>query len=95
MAQIEGNSPFVFATRFAMIWVNRTNETAMALQAEGIEMFYLGGAREQEEGLRAYKSGFGTTPIETDAVTAYVGGRLRRGISAVVESIQGAGKPGT
>ena len=32
MAQIEGNSPFVFATRFAMIWVNRTNETAMALQ---------------------------------------------------------------
>jgi hypothetical protein len=70
-------------------------ETALALQAEGIETFYLGGARAQEEGLRAYKSGFGTTPIETDAVTAYVGGRLRRGISTVVESIQGASKPGT
>lgn len=68
-------------------------ETAMALQAEGIEMFYLGGARSHEEGLRAYKSGFGTTPIDTDAVTTYVGGRLRRGVSAIVESIQGASKP--
>lgn len=68
-------------------------EAAAALQAEGIEMFYLGGARAQEEGLRAYKSGFGTTPIDTDAVTAYLGGRLRRGVSSVMESIQGATKP--
>lgn len=70
-------------------------ETAMALQAEGIEMFYLGGARAHEEGLRAYKSGFGTTPVETEAVTAYVGGRFRRGVSAVVESLQSATKPGS
>lgn len=68
-------------------------ETAAALQAEGLEMFYLGGARAHEEGLRAYKAGFGTTPIDTEAVTAYVGGRLRRGMSAVVESLQGATKP--
>mgnify|MGYP001549937090 CR=1 FL=1 len=70
-------------------------ETALALQAEGIEMFHLGGARVHEEGLRAYKSGFGTTPIDTEAVTAYVGGRLRRGVSAVVDSLQSATKPGS
>ena len=68
-------------------------ETAATLQAEGIEMFYLGGARASEDGLRAYKSGFGTTPIETDAVTAYVGGRcgaaLRRG-----RVVRSATKPG-
>lgn len=67
-------------------------ETAVALQAEGVEMFYLGGARAHEEGLRAYKSGFGTTPIDTDAVTAYVGGKLRCGVSAVVQSIHGVTK---
>lgn len=69
-------------------------ETAIALQSEGIEMFYLGGARAHEEGLRAYKSGFGTTPIDTEAVTAYVGGRLRRGVSAAMESLRAATKPG-
>ncbi len=63
-------------------------ETAIALQAEGIEMFYLGGAREHEEGLRAYKAGFGTIPIDTDAVTAYVGGPLRRGISAAMNTVR-------
>lgn len=67
-------------------------ETAVALQAEGIEMFYLGGARAHEEGLRAYKSGFGTTPIDTDAVIAYVGGKLRRGVSAVIETLQSAAR---
>ncbi|MGH7620736.1 MAG: hypothetical protein ACREMU_00185, partial [Gemmatimonadaceae bacterium] len=67
-------------------------ETAISLQAEGVEMFYLGGARVHEEGLRAYKSGFGTTPIDTDAVTAYVGGKLRRGVSAVLETLQSASR---
>jgi hypothetical protein len=70
-------------------------ETATVLQSEGIEMFYFGGARAHEEGLRAYKSGFGTTPIDTEAVTAYVGGRLRRGVSAVVESLQSATRSGS
>jgi hypothetical protein len=67
-------------------------ETAVALQSQGIEKFYLGGARAHEEGLRAYKSGFGTTPIDTDAVTAYVGGKLRRGVSAVIETLQSGGR---
>jgi len=68
-------------------------ETAVSLQSERVEMFYLGGARIHEEGLRAYKAGFGAAPIDTDAVAAYMGGRLRRGLSAVVESIRGASKP--
>ena len=63
-------------------------ENAVALQADGIEMFYLGGARAHEEGLRAYKAGFGTISIDTDAVTANVGGPLRRGISAALETVR-------
>jgi hypothetical protein len=65
-------------------------ETAAILQAEGTEMFFLGGARPHEEGLRAYKAGFGTTPIDTEAVAAYMGGRLRHTLSGVVESLQAA-----
>jgi hypothetical protein len=68
-------------------------EAAVALQSEGIETFFLGGARPHEEGLRAYKLGFGSRPIETEAVTAYVGGRFRRRISEAVESIQRAVTP--
>jgi hypothetical protein len=68
-------------------------EAAVALQSEGIETFFLGGARAHEEGLRAYKLGFGSRPIETEAVTAYVGGRFRRRISEAVESIQRAVTP--
>ncbi|MBA2685708.1 MAG: GNAT family N-acetyltransferase [Gemmatimonadaceae bacterium] len=69
-------------------------EAAVALQTEGIEMFYLGGAREHEEGLRAYKAGFGTIPIDTDAVTAYIGGSLRRGLSSAMETLHALTKTG-
>jgi len=65
-------------------------ESAVALQAEGIETFFLGGARPSEEGLRAYKSGFGASPVDTESVVAYVGGPLRRRVSAAVESIRHA-----
>ena len=68
-------------------------ESATSLQAEGVEVFFLGGARESEVGLRAFKSGFGSTPIDTEAVVAYVGGPLRRRVSAAVESIQRAVTP--
>jgi hypothetical protein len=69
------------------------HETAMALQSEGIELFFLGGARQHEVGLRAFKSGFGSVPVDTEAVVAYVGGRFRRRVSAAVESIQRAITP--
>jgi hypothetical protein len=68
-------------------------ETALALQSEGFEVFHLGGVRQEEEGLRAFKAGFGATPIEGEAVVAYVGGRLRRRVSAAVETIQRAITP--
>jgi lipid II:glycine glycyltransferase (peptidoglycan interpeptide bridge formation enzyme) len=69
------------------------HETAMALQSEGIELFYLGGVRQHEEGLRAFKAGFGSESIETESIVAYVGGRFRRRVSAAVESIQRAVTP--
>lgn len=63
-------------------------ETAVALQADGAEMFFLGGAREQEAGLRAYKAGFGARAIETEAVVAYIGGRLRYRLSSFIEAVR-------
>jgi hypothetical protein len=68
-------------------------ETAVALQSEGVEVFNLGGVRQDEEGLRAFKAGFGATPIEGEAVVAYVGSRFRRRVSAAVETIQRAVTP--
>jgi hypothetical protein len=63
-------------------------ETAVALQADGVEMFFLGGAREHETGLRSYKAGFGAAAIDTEAVSAYIGGRLRYRLSSLVESVR-------
>ncbi len=63
-------------------------ETAIALQAEGLETFFLGGARPSEEGLYAYKSGFGPHPVDTELVTAYIGGPIRHRVSEMVESMQ-------
>lgn len=68
-------------------------ETSVTLQTEGAKIFYLGGARPQEEGLRAFKAGFGTTLIDTESVSAYVGGQLRRRVSSAVQwlrSVTGA-----
>lgn len=69
-------------------------ETAVALKRQGAETFFLGGARPGEEGLRAYKSGFGALPVDTESVISYVGGRLRRRVSAAVESIRNVIKVG-
>ena len=69
-------------------------ETAVMLQTEGIEIFYLGGARASEEGLRAFKAGFGTTPIDTQSMVAYLGGPLRHTLSAAIERVRSAVKPG-
>jgi hypothetical protein len=60
-------------------------ECALALQAEGAEIFYLGGVRPEEEGLRSFKAGFGTTPIDTQSVSAYVGGPVRRHLSSAIQ----------
>ena len=60
-------------------------ESALALQAEGADIFYLGGVRPEEEGLRSFKAGFGTTPIDTQSVSAYVGGPVRRRLSSAIQ----------
>lgn len=69
-------------------------ETAVTLQSEGTEIFYLGGARPSEEGLRAFKAGFGTTPIDTQSVVAYLGGPLRHKLSAVIQRVRTASGSG-
>jgi hypothetical protein len=69
-------------------------ETAVTLQTEGIEIFYLGGARPSEEGLRAFKAGFGTTLIDTQSVVAYLGGPLRHKLSAVMQRVRFGSGPG-
>ena len=69
-------------------------ETAVTLQSEGIDIFYLGGARPSEEGLRAFKAGFGTTLIDTQSVVAYLGGPLRHKLSAVIQRVRSASGPG-
>jgi GNAT acetyltransferase-like protein len=68
-------------------------ESASALQAEGVEIFYLGGVRPDEEGLRSFKSGFGTTPIDTQSVSAYVGGPMRRHLSSAIQWLRSTAAP--
>lgn len=69
-------------------------ETALALQADGVEMFYLGGVRPEEEGLRSFKAGFGTTPIDTQSVSAYVGSPVRRHLSSAIQWLRTTAKTG-
>jgi hypothetical protein len=63
-------------------------ETALALQAEKTEVFYLGGARSTEAGLLRYKSGFGATQHQMASVNACRSSRLRRKISTVANLIR-------
>lgn len=46
------------------------HSVAGVLQTEGIQVFNLGGAGPESQGLRAFKSRFGTTAVETEAVRA-------------------------
>jgi hypothetical protein len=63
-------------------------ETALALKDKGVELFYLGGAREHEVGLRTYKEGFGTIPLPMESMTAYVGKAWRRQLAAAAEMVR-------
>jgi lipid II:glycine glycyltransferase (peptidoglycan interpeptide bridge formation enzyme) len=51
---------------------------AQALQQEGLEVFNLGGAEIGSPGLRAFKSRFGTIPVETEAVRTVLCGTAHR-----------------
>jgi hypothetical protein len=70
-------------------------ESALMLQMEGVETFYLGGVRPEEEGLRSFKAGFGTTPIDTQSIVAYVGGPVRRRLSSAIQWLRSTAKSGT
>lgn len=48
------------------------------LQDEGMESFNLGGAEVESPGLRAFKSRFGTRPVETETVRAVLCGTSHR-----------------
>jgi Acetyltransferase (GNAT) domain len=54
------------------------HSVARALQEEGIRVFNLGGAERKSEGLYAFKSRFGGTPVETEAVRAVLCGTPHR-----------------
>jgi len=54
------------------------HSVARTLQEEGVKIFNLGGAEIENPGLRAFKSRFGATPIETEAVRAVLCGPVHR-----------------
>ncbi len=54
------------------------------LGADGVEVFNLGGVREGEDGLRAFKLGFGATAIELQTVCCQFDGWLRRNAVAMI-----------
>jgi RimJ/RimL family protein N-acetyltransferase len=63
-------------------------ETALALQAEKIEVFYLGGARATEAGLHSYKSGFGAMAHPMASVNAWTSSWARRKLSTVARLLR-------
>lgn len=54
------------------------HSVARLLQEEGFKFFNLGGAEIENPGLRAFKSRFGSVPIETEAVRAILCGAVHR-----------------
>ena len=52
---------------------------ARILKSEGNLLFNLGGARKEEQGLRAFKSHFGTQEIESEALEIRLGTGLEAG----------------
>ncbi|MGH8227126.1 MAG: GNAT family N-acetyltransferase [Steroidobacteraceae bacterium] len=67
------------------------HSVARTLQEQGIKLFNLGGAGPDMQGLRAFKSRFGTVPVETEAVRAVLCGAAHR---VFVETCHALGKIG-
>jgi hypothetical protein len=57
------------------------------------KMFVAHHARPEEEGLRSFKAGSGTTPIDTQSVSAYVESP-RRHLSSAIQWLRRAATPG-
>jgi ribosomal protein S18 acetylase RimI-like enzyme len=54
------------------------HEVTKLLQARGFASFNLGGAYSDNEGLHAFKAGFGATRVDLESAEFYLGGRLRK-----------------
>ena len=55
-----------------------------AVRAEGIEQYNLGGTRDLESGLAFYKARFGARVVPLESAEVYLGGWLRKNLSAAV-----------
>jgi hypothetical protein len=67
-------------------------QIAVHLQREGVEVLNIGGARENETGLRSYKSDFGATAIDLQHVEcgpASIYGRILRRVSTLYGGVSG------
>jgi hypothetical protein len=62
-------------------------ESARMLASEGVHLFNLGGVREEETGLRAYKAAFGSVAIPLVAVRAEPGSQFRRSVTNIVRAV--------
>jgi len=67
-------------------------EIAMALQAEGMEVFNLGGTSDHQPGLANFKAGFGAKGIELQRAQFYLGTKLKRTLTAGVALLRKAFK---
>lgn len=68
-------------------------ETALMLRSEGRDVFNLGGTRAHEEGLRAFKTAFGSLAVDVQAGRWDLAGpreRLLRRIVALLRGVQRA-----
>jgi len=64
------------------------SEIISALASEGRDVFNLGGAGPDEEGLRRFKSGFGAQPVPLMAGTYRLATPMQKGIQATVRLLR-------
>jgi hypothetical protein len=67
---------------------------ARTLQEETLKVFNLGGAAVDSPGLRAFKSRFGTVPVENEAVRAVLCGAMHRGFVQAFHAVKKIGSRG-
>lgn len=63
------------------------HETAKLLQQEGYELFNLGGVTMDAKGLRQFKESFAPIRINLQAVSFYLGSKMKRSLSSLAEKI--------
>jgi hypothetical protein len=66
-------------------------EIAAALQAEGMEVFNLGGTDQSNPGLENFKAGFGAGRIELESAQFYLGTKLQSTLTAALAMLRKVG----